>query len=827
MLYTSPDPRLSGFDISEIMRHSIRVAIFAIALQIPAGVHGADERASPPSPETTLGADREAWLQRMETLRAPTPRPEESVEPEDFSDIHEYREAQQRVWGPFWVKERARLWELSELQFAFLERFPDADEGPALRREATVLAMRCLSDDGEIGSGAMDRITRILEDPDLSAADALPIYSHQLNMIGILAGVNYTLLVEVPRSSEDVIDSIDELLGMFAERYPDSAELGTLHLASASYVERRDRALALDHLERAEELIRAESLLERIGGQRFRLQAVGQPLPRLEFEALDGRSVDTDELRGKVVLLDFWATWCGPCIKKLPELLELHQAYSEHGLVVIGISLDTDRDALESFLEEEELPWAQHFDGKGSESPAVDRFGVRAIPSLWIIDKKGVIAAVDPADPGEAVRGLLGIEVAARKTFPPPSEPGEMRTMRIRVEDEEGNGIRDAGVRHSVWTKEPFEANQSFLTDAQGEVEFEYPASSHIVRVWASKESRVPMFVNFDERTQQGEAIPEEFVFRLKPGTVIGGRVLNEQGAPVEGARVEVNYRSELPWKQEGPKATINGWLAYGSGARVTDQEGRWTLDKVPDDREPPLAFKISHPDYIDDTDRNANDDPHVFTIEELRDQTAVFTLRRGPQLEGVILGPDGQPIVGALVVWAEDPYSQRGSQETRSVEGGRFKLPPLPPRSVPLTIVAEGFAPQLKVVELKADEAPRPVRFELESGGTTRFEFVDGEGQPIPRVSVSVRKWRKMRSLYTHVHSNVLPSKIPRRADDQGVYVWSWAPEDEVHYRFYKKGYEQTEVMDAEGDALISRGKFAPGSYRVVMSEAGRNGDR
>lgn len=111
----------------------------------------------------------------------------------------------------------------------------------------------------------------------------------------------------------------------------------------------------------------------------------------LKFTAVDGRKVDLSKLRGKVVLVDFWATWCPPCVAELPHLLETYQKYHSKGFEIIGISLDEDKSELEAFVKEHGMAWPQHFDGKAWESALVGKFGVAELPTMWLVDKKGML----------------------------------------------------------------------------------------------------------------------------------------------------------------------------------------------------------------------------------------------------------------------------------------------------------------------------------------------------------------------------------------------------------------------------------------------------
>lgn len=123
-----------------------------------------------------------------------------------------------------------------------------------------------------------------------------------------------------------------------------------------------------------------------------RMELTNHPLS-FTAQTLDGQAFALESLRGKVVLLDFWATWCGPCVAELPKLQELNAKLGGKGLVIIGVSSDTEEPTLRAFLAKHtDMTWTQLFAANwGYAHPLSVKFGITGIPTYFLIDRKGVL----------------------------------------------------------------------------------------------------------------------------------------------------------------------------------------------------------------------------------------------------------------------------------------------------------------------------------------------------------------------------------------------------------------------------------------------------
>jgi thiol-disulfide isomerase/thioredoxin len=144
----------------------------------------------------------------------------------------------------------------------------------------------------------------------------------------------------------------------------------------------------------------ATAVLAKLDAQKESLQTQaalkpGAAFPDFDEKDLAGAPLSIGKFKGKVVLVDFWATWCGPCVAELPNVLAAYEKYHSKGFEIVGISLDQSESKLKGFLSEQKMTWPQYFDGKGWESKLGHKYGVTSIPATYLLDGDGRIIAKD------------------------------------------------------------------------------------------------------------------------------------------------------------------------------------------------------------------------------------------------------------------------------------------------------------------------------------------------------------------------------------------------------------------------------------------------
>ena len=160
-------------------------------------------------------------------------------------------------------------------------------------------------------------------------------------------------------TGDDAVESLDQLVSSYEAKYPDTRS--------------------------------AKAMRGKV--ERFRSVAVGVKAPDLAGPTPDGSSLDLTDIDADYVLIDFWASWCGPCISQVPDLLTVHESFKDRGFEILSVSVDNREDKWKSAIEKYSLAWPHISDVKGWESPLARDYNVTFVPYNFLVDRNGIIVA--------------------------------------------------------------------------------------------------------------------------------------------------------------------------------------------------------------------------------------------------------------------------------------------------------------------------------------------------------------------------------------------------------------------------------------------------
>ena len=217
----------------------------------------------------------------------------------------------------------------------------------------------------------------------------------------LVAAMN-SILLETPTPGEVVLDEAQQILGLLERTGKYQLGLQVADLIEQGFANSENERLK-------------QQSAQITAGAKQRMELVGKPL-EVEGKTLEGSDLDFSKYKGKVVLVDFWATWCVPCLEELPNLRKNYEDYKDKGFEVIGVNLDQDPQALSGFLTSQQLPWANI---RGSEM--AKKCGVDTIPFVVLLDQNGVVLDlhVQGKALGEKLTKLLGPPAVAPEAGQP------------------------------------------------------------------------------------------------------------------------------------------------------------------------------------------------------------------------------------------------------------------------------------------------------------------------------------------------------------------------------------------------------------------------
>ena len=201
------------------------------------------------------------------------------------------------------------------------------------------------------------------------------------------------------------VPALKQALMAFLDKYPQDAGAGGLVGNFFYYAESADLKLAMAEWQAF--AAHPNEKVREIAAQKLALAELLKSPLDLKFTAADGRAVDLAALRGKVVLVDFWATWCGPCLEEIPNVVAVYEQYHPQGFEIVGISFDQAPNAEKpakrqktaeqvlAFTREHRMPWPQYYDGTYWENPYGKKYGIRGIPAMFLVDKNGMVVSTN------------------------------------------------------------------------------------------------------------------------------------------------------------------------------------------------------------------------------------------------------------------------------------------------------------------------------------------------------------------------------------------------------------------------------------------------
>ena len=349
------------------------MCLFTLLMALPNGAGAESQTSSPPATSAaaatitnSLPADPNAAWKEIELALRPPPPPAEWAGRQPTAV---QREAFTKTLGE---KSAAVAGKAKE----FYTRFPEHPKAEEAKYREQQFLQQAIS----FGNTAA-----------LAAASAY--LSEQQKLEEKINDAHRRAMAKRAEGSQAVVKELEAGIRALIKEYPDQPVLWEqmLLIARNTIAKEKKKAILVEIVESqmADErtFVLAKAAIKAVG-------ALDQPL-EMAFTAADGRKVDIQKMKGKVILVDFWSAGCAPCIIALPEMIKLYNQYHDAGFEIVGINLDKFQFHMESVVHRYKIPWPQYHDGQGFGNKFALEFNVSYVPVVWLVDKKGVLRDVE------------------------------------------------------------------------------------------------------------------------------------------------------------------------------------------------------------------------------------------------------------------------------------------------------------------------------------------------------------------------------------------------------------------------------------------------
>lgn len=264
----------------------------------------------------------------------------------------------------------------------FYTRFPTNEHAIAAREQELQLTQVAI----EMGATnqqarAEDAEKGLLNDPKLPEADRFEIRRAQ---------VERASEAKRPQGDDAVLAEFEKGVHVLQKEFKNN--VGTAEMLFV-IARNSDPPKAREVLKEITNNFVDEQLIFQAASQLKQLDSVGKPV-EFQFTATDGRAVDMAKLKGKVVLVDFWATWCPPCVQEMPNVKAAYDKLHSQGFEIVGIDLDDNKAKFDAFVSARGMEWPQYYDGLQWHNKLARQFVIASLPAMWLVDKKGVLRDV-------------------------------------------------------------------------------------------------------------------------------------------------------------------------------------------------------------------------------------------------------------------------------------------------------------------------------------------------------------------------------------------------------------------------------------------------